>query len=136
MSMDILLDTHIAIWAFDDSPKLTDKARELILDGGNRIYVSDVSAWEVAIKHVAHPDQVPFGAQRFADLGKASGFIRLPLEFQAILEYEKLDTSRAQGIHKDPFDRLLIAQSKTSRMLLLTHNRGFSLYDEPLVSIV
>lgn len=134
--MDILLDTHIAIWAFDDSPKLSARARELILDEDNRIFVSDISAWEIALKHTAHPDKIPYGSRRFIDLCNDSGFIGLPLTLSAITASEELDTTDAEGVHKDPFDRILIAQAKTAKMLFLTHNRNLALYHEPLASLV
>ena len=134
--MDILLDTHVTIWALDDSPKLPAKARELILDPGNRMFVSDVSTWEVAMKHVAHPDKIPSSAERFIALCREAGYLRLPLSPEAVIAYERLDIERAEGVHKDPFDRMLIAQSKTAKMLLVTHDRNLSLYSEPLVAIV
>lgn len=134
--MDILLDTPIALWAFDDSPKLPSRARELILDADNRVFVSDVSAWEIATKHVAHPDKVPFGAQRFVDCCAESGYLSLPMTMEAVMAYEGLDIEKAEGVHKDPFDRMLIAQSKAAKMLLLTHDRSLGLYGEPLVAIV
>lgn len=134
--MDILLDTHVALWALDDSPRLPEKARELILDAENRIFVSDVSAWEIAIKHVAHPDKVPSGTSRFIELCEKAGYLDLPLALDAVVAYEKLDLRQADGVHKDPFDRMLIAQSKSAKMLLVTHDRSLSLYGEPLVAVV
>ena len=56
--MNILLDTHMAIWALLDSPKLTPKARQLITDPDNTIYYSVVSVWEVLLKHSGHPDNM------------------------------------------------------------------------------
>ena len=52
--MNILLDTHILIWALNDDPRLPEKARDLILDEGNVVYYSSVSIWEVSIKHAIH----------------------------------------------------------------------------------
>ena len=60
--MNILLDTHILIWALNDDPRLPEKARELILDEGNVVYYSSVSIWEVSIKHAIHPDTRADGA--------------------------------------------------------------------------
>ena len=134
--MIVLLDTHIALWALDDSPKLSQKARELILDQDNRIFVSDVSAWEIATKHVAHPDKLPYGSKRFIELCSQAGYINLPLTLAAITAYENLDITAVSSAHKDPFDRMLIAQSKTEKMLFLTNDRHLDLYGEPLVSIV
>ena len=134
--MDILLDTHVVLWALDDSPRLPDGARSLILDAGNRVFVSDVSAWEISIKHTAHPDKMPSGSNRFIASCRAAGYLNLPLTLEAIMAYENLKTERAANIHKDPFDRMLIAQSKVAKMLLLTHDRNLALYSEPLVSVI
>ncbi|MBQ9000689.1 MAG: type II toxin-antitoxin system VapC family toxin [Eggerthellaceae bacterium] len=134
--MDILLDTHVALWALDDSPLLSKQARELILDGGNRVFVSDVSAWEIATKHVSHPDKMPSGAARFIGLCREAGYLNLPLSPEAVVAYENLDIERAASVHKDPYDRMLIAQSKVAKMLFLTHDKTLSLYGEPLVCIV
>ena len=53
--MNILLDTHIAIWALNDDPDLTEQARDLILDPNNNIYYSTVSVWKVLLKHERRP---------------------------------------------------------------------------------
>ena len=58
--MNLLLDTHIAIWALNDDPALSEKARKLLLDPDNTVYYSTVSAWEVLLKHARRPDRIPF----------------------------------------------------------------------------
>ncbi len=57
--MNLLLDTHIAVWALNDDPALSVKARELILDPDNTIYYSAVSVWEVLLKHARRPESIP-----------------------------------------------------------------------------
>ena len=134
--MKLLLDTHIAIWAIADMPDLSASARNLVLDSGNEVYVSDVSAWEVAVKSVARPGSIPFGSAEFIDGCAASGYRFLPLSHDAIVAYEGLDYGRVGDAHRDPFDRLLIAQSKAANMLFLTHDNILALYGEPLVTVV
>lgn len=134
--MDVLLDTHIAVWAISDSPALSRAARNILLDGKNEVYVSDISAWEIAVKSVAKPGSIPFSAEEFIHACKESGYRFLPVDRRAIVAYEGLDYEAVGEAHRDPFDRLLIAQSKTSNMLFLTHDHILSLYGEPLVSIV
>ena len=65
--MNLLLDTHIAVWALNDDPALSDKARELILDPDNTIYYSTVSVWEVLLKHSRRPDNIPFNEKDFSE---------------------------------------------------------------------
>ncbi len=134
--MNVLLDTHIAIWALAGSPKLPQRAVEIIEDPRNRIFVSDVTLWEVAMKHTAKPRGVALDAERFLSRCQEAGYQIQPLTSEAILACERLDLSAAAGIHKNPFDRMLIAQAKTGGFLFLTHDRLLSLYHEPLVAIV
>ena len=65
--MNILLDTHIALWAISDDPKLPKKAKELILDPDNTIYYSAVSMWEVMLKHDSQKNNLDLTAAEFAD---------------------------------------------------------------------
>lgn len=134
--MDILLDTHIALWALADSDKLSDAAREIIENPGNRIFVSDLSVWEIALKHVANPEAMRLQAAHFHERCEEAGYLSLPLALDDVYAFETLAASSAQSTHKDPFDRMLIAQSKTQNLLLLTHDRSLSLYHEPRVSVV
>lgn len=134
--MKVLLDTHIAIWAIADMPELSTAARNTILNSGNEIYVSDISAWEVAVKTIARPGSVPFSASGFMNACELSGYRFLPISHDAIATYETLNYAQVDDRHKGPFDRLLIAQAKTTNMLFLTHDEVLRLYKEPLVVIV
>ena len=117
-------------------PELSPAARNIILDSSNEVFVSDVSVWEIAVKSVAKPGAMPFSASGFAEACEESGYRFLPISRDAILAYEGLDYEAVGNAHRDPFDRLLIAQAKTSNMLFLTHDAILGLYGEPLVSIV
>ncbi len=134
--MKVLLDTHIAIWAIADAPALPATARKLILDGSNEVFVSDISAWEIAIKSVARPGSIPFNSGEFVEACAESGYRFLPISREAIIAYERLDYKAVGDAHRDPFDRLLIAQSKTSDMLFVTHDDVLRLYGEPRVVVV
>lgn len=133
--MDVLLDTHFALWYLKGDARMPAQVIAVVSDMRNAIYVSDVSLWEIAIKHMKAPDKMPYSAGEFSELCAEVGFLNLPISREAILAYEALDISQAEGIHRDPFDRLLIAQSKAENMLLMTHDKSFSLYDEPLVRV-
>lgn len=133
--MNCLLDTHIALWLLQGSPKTPHEVLKLALDADNELFVSDISVWEVAIKHMNRPDKMLSSGSSFLKSCTDAGYRSLPLAQEAVLAYERLDINRAAGIHKDPFDRMLIAQSKAANMLLVTHDRSLSLYGEPLVAV-
>ena len=124
--MKILLDTHIAIWALIDSPRLSQKARDLILEPDNTIYYSVVSVWEVLLKHAVHPDSVDLTSELFAKRCKDAGFETLELRESHVVAVSAFP-NEVDG-HKDPFDRLLLAQAMTENMRLLTHDSKLPLY--------
>ena len=126
--MNILLDTHMAIWALLDSPKLTPKARQLITDPDNTIYYSVVSVWEVLLKHSGHPDNMDFSADIFSESCKDAGFVPMELRDKHVITAGSFPPE-VDG-HKDPFDRLLLAQAITENMSFLTHDRRLSNYQE------
>lgn len=103
---DYLLDTHTAIWFFCDDIKLSQTARQIILDPSNRRYVSIASVWELAIK-------ISTGKLKFS--GKSAGFIRLA-EANGLFVISTISPSylaileTLPPIHRDPFDRLIKSQ--------------------------
>lgn len=133
--MELLLDTHMALWFLDGSSRMPQKAIETISDSRNSVFVSDVSAWEIAIKHAKRPDVFVHSSALFIERCDAQGFERLRLEREAIVEYEALDTEVADAVHRDPFDRMLIAQAKAANILLVTHDKNLRLYGEPNVMV-
>jgi PIN domain nuclease of toxin-antitoxin system len=128
--VNLLLDTHIAIWALNDDPSLSEKARELILDQDNTICYSTVSVWEVLLKHSRRPENIPFDEKDFSEGCREAGFVPLALADKHILAVRSL--SRPQGIreHNDPFDRLLLAQAKVENLSFLTHDELIPGYAE------
>ena len=128
--MKILLDTHMILWAFTDSEQLSEKARRIIEDRNNTIYYSVLSAWEVSIKHMLHPDRFILDASEFCRLCTESGFIEVTLKNEHVRALETLKKKEHSKKHNDPFDRMLISQAKTENMTLLTHDKMARLYDE------
>ena len=126
--MNILLDTHMAIWALLDSPKMTSEAKQLIMDPDNTIYYSVVSVWEVLLKHSIHPENMDFSAAVFSESCKDAGFVPLELRDKHVITADGFPPE-VEG-HKDPFDRLLLAQAKTENMSFLTHDKRLSGYQE------
>ena len=134
--MNILLDTHIALWAILDHPKLPIKARELIMDPDNTIYYSAVSAWEVLLKHDSPRNNLTLTAEEFITYCDESGYVALTMKPKHIATASRLDLSRLEKQHSDPFDRLLLSQAKTENFSFLTHDEKIPLYNEKCVIAV
>lgn len=125
--MRVLLDTHILIWMFSDDPKLSSHARGVILDGDNQLYCSAASVWEIKLKHEKRP-KGNIDASRFMGLCEKSDVAILPIIGEHVMELGNLPM-----VHKDPFDRLMIAQAQHEGMCLLTHDKIIGQYDLPFV---
>ena len=124
--MRLLLDTHIAVWAIQNSPKLTSQARELLADTGTDVLVSAVSVWEIAIKHAlgrGPPTGINFSGHDAIAYFEASGMSLLPVTPAHAAAVGSLPT-----IHSDPFDRLLVAQALHEPLRLVTHDRRVAAY--------
>jgi PIN domain nuclease of toxin-antitoxin system len=134
--MKLLADTHIIIWALLDNDRLPAKARALLSDPNNTVFFSPVSVWEIAMKHTAHPRELPFTGKTFFELCLRSGMQLSEMRISHVLAYESLHRAEGAPAHKDPFDRLLIAQAKTENLVLLTHDSLLSDYEEPCVLLV
>jgi PIN domain nuclease of toxin-antitoxin system len=120
----LLLDTHVFLWWRLDDPHLGAAAREAIT-GAAAVFVSAASAWEAAIK--ARLGKLELSVD-FADGVSDSGFIRLPIGFQHAAE-----TRNLPDYHRDPFDRMLIAQARVERLVLVTHDALFLPYEVQLI---
>ena len=104
--MNLLLDTHVALWALIDNPRLSEKARGLILSPLATVWVSAASVWEIAIKHsLGHGDMPTSGADALSYFLEA-GYRILPIEAEHAAAVETLPPHP-----QDPFDRLLVAQA-------------------------
>ena len=134
--MNLLLDTHVLIWTATDDPRLSETAREMILDADNAIYYSAVSIWEIALKHSNHPDNVEFTGKQFSQLCKDAGFLPIEMRDKHVCALETLSRPENAPRHQDPFDRMLIAQAKAENMTFLTHDVLLSYYDEKCVMLV
>ena len=118
--MKILLDTHILLWWLENSPSLPERARGMISSTDNTIFVSAVSLWEIWLKQ---------------SLGK----LRLPADFTERLALESFENLPLTGSqtrrvsllpwhHRDPFDRMLIAQAQVQELVLLTSDDVLTSY--------
>ncbi len=122
--MRILLDSHTLIWWFSGSPRLSGQARRAMEDEENDIFISAATAWEIATKH---------------RLGRLPEAEVLALDFQGRIAsqgFEELSITVAEGVragalsghHRDPFDRILIAQAQERNLVLLTNETLFDQY--------
>jgi PIN domain nuclease of toxin-antitoxin system len=125
--MNLLLDTHIALWALTDDPKLPDAARSLILDEGNRVFTSVASMWEIAIKHALKPDRIPLSGIEYLHFCEQAGYESLPIRESHVIALESLP-----AIHSDPFDRILVSQARAESLILLTHDLALAGYGPEL----
>ena len=128
--MNLLLDTHIALWAIAGSPRLPPKARALITAPDANIWVSAASLWEIAIKHTLGRGDMPVSGQDALHWFLQSGYRVLPIEAHHAVAVEDLPAH-----HSDPFDRILIAQAVVEPMRLLTHDPVVALYGGPIVEV-
>jgi len=134
--MNILLDTHIALWAITDHPRLPKAAVEFITDPDNTIYYSPVSAWEILLKHDSPKNNLTLSPEDFISYCEDSGYIPLNMKPKHIITASKLDTSGIDKQHSDPFDRLLLSQAKSEHFTFLTHDEKMPLYQEDCVTMV
>ena len=118
--MRLLLDTHVLLWWLQDSPSLTKSARQLVSDPENVVFVSAVTHWEIWLKQSLGKLRVP---RDFEDRLGAEGFESLPLTASHTREIASLPWH-----HRDPFDRMLIAQALAQSLTLVSNERLFDRY--------
>ena len=126
--MRLLLDSHVFIWCKCAPKALSDEARAMIIDPDNQVFVSVATAWELWIKHAKRPIKglesvLDAGSQGFLDAAEESG-IEL---FHVTLDHAAAAASLPR-IHRDPFDRMLIAQAIVHKLTLITSDSIFERY--------
>lgn len=134
--MKVLIDTHIALWALMDDPKMPKEAEKILMNENNEIYYSTVSVWEVAIKHSIRPNDMIVDGRLFEKGCEDNGYKVLPIFNRHTFGLDSLQRPDDVPKHNDPFDRLLICQSKTEGMKFLTHDSLISGYDEECIIYV
>jgi PIN domain nuclease of toxin-antitoxin system len=116
----VIIDSHILIWWLLDSPELKPNIKAFLTNPAQKVYVSVATVWEIAIKQA---------------MGKLQGFENLP-DMLAISDFEVIDIKPHHAMyaanlplhHKDPFDRMIIAQSILEKLTLISEDRVFSSY--------
>lgn len=122
--MTLLLDTHLVLWWQKGDVRIERRARAEVRDATGSIWVSRGSLWEVAIKAAARklPVDVPVFAAQVEDFG----FRWLDIKNQHLLDVAAMPA----GAHKDPFDRLLVAQARVEGLTLLTADQNLQHYGD------
>lgn len=131
MANEVLVDTHYLLWFLTGSVKVNQRALDLLVNPKNTIYYSIASMWEVEIKHKIN--KMPISGIEFMHYCEQAGFKKLPMDDRHVAALESLEQKENAPVHKDPFDRMLLAQAKADCMMLLTHDNKFSSYDEPYI---
>jgi PIN domain nuclease of toxin-antitoxin system len=122
--MRILLDTVTFLWAVSAAPELSDQARELFVDPDNEIYLSSVSSWEIVVKHSLGKLPLPEPPAKFIPMQrKQHGIDALSLD-----EETTLYLTRLPGLHRDPFDRMLVCQAVVQHLVILTPDELINQY--------
>ena len=121
--MRLLLDTHLLLWAAASSQRLPDEAREMLEDAENEVYYSAASIWEIAIKTSLGRKDFRINVATLQSALLEMGLIELPVTAQ-----HAVGVTRLPALHRDPFDRMLIAQSIAEPLTLLTNDALLSKY--------
>lgn len=128
--MKLLLDTHILLWSAGQPDKLSDKARSLLLDSSSVLYFSSANIWEIVLKRGLGRDDFKVDPLRLLKQLVINGYEEVAVSSDHALAAEVLPP-----LHKDPFDRILIAQARTEGMLLLTADSQVSLYGDGIMTV-
>ena len=128
--MKLLLDTHIILWAAGQPEKLSESARTLLTTPENTLFFSAASIWEIVIKRGLGREDFKVDPRRLRKMLVTHGYTELPVTAEHALKVETLPM-----LHKDPFDRLLLAQAGAEGMLLLTVDASVLQYQESTLAV-
>ena len=121
MGVSYLLDTHILLWWLFNDPKLNAECRDIIRNPAHRILVSNVSAWEIATKYrIGKLPEAKQIVEEYSQILHQSKFIELPITSAHALRAGSLPIS-----HRDPFDRMIMAQAELENLPVITYDAAF-----------
>lgn len=119
--MKLLLDTHVAVWWFNDPANVRPDARAALEDSSNDALLSAASIWEAGLKQASGRLDLPV---RLDDLGRRAGLIQLSISW----EHARVAVGLPR-LHRDPFDRVLVAQALLEGLVLVTRDSAITQYD-------
>lgn len=125
--MKLLLDTQILLWAAGEPKRLSAAARKLIADPANELLFSPASLWEISIKNSLGRDNFRVDARLVRRGLLDNGYVELPITGQHAVAIDTLPS-----LHKDPFDRILLAQALVEGILLVTADAQLARYPGPV----
>lgn len=131
--MRILLDTHIALWAIVGDPRLPKVAADLIAEPVNSVAVSAASVWEITIKHAlghGRPTDMPVSGPQALAFFRSAGFELLAISAEHAAAVQSLP-----DLHRDPFDRLIVAQALHEPMRLITRDEQVGAYSDMILLV-
>ena len=126
--MRVLLDTHSWLWMVGDSGRLAPASRELLRDPANDLFLSAASAWEIALKYATGKLRLPQPPGALI----TQWMTEVRMGALPVLHAHALRAGELPPHHRDPFDRLLIAQAQIEGLTMLTADRVFAKYDVPV----
>jgi PIN domain nuclease of toxin-antitoxin system len=127
--MNVLLDTHAFLWWIADNPELSSRAREVMGDGDNVLLLSAASGWEIAIKSKLGRLQLPDNPDRFvSEHMSINAMTSLPIQLSHALHVYSLPDH-----HRDPFDRILVAQSQLEKLPIVTRDPQITRYSVEVI---
>ncbi|WP_341224687.1 type II toxin-antitoxin system VapC family toxin [uncultured Arcticibacterium sp.] len=125
MNTPYLLDSHALIWFLSGSKEMPKKIQKIITDTENECYVSIASIWEIGLKINLGKLQLGISFEELAEVLNLNQIKTLPITFKHILALNKLE-----NIHKDPFDRIILCQSKIEKIKLISRDSVFKRYKD------
>jgi PIN domain nuclease of toxin-antitoxin system len=123
--MRVLLDTHVLLWVLVAPEKLHPSARAIVEDTENDVMFSAASIWEIAIKFALKRDDFAIAPEKILMAARESGFVELPVGARAAAHVANLPPH-----HRDPFDRILVAQAVTEPAILYTADAQLQMYSD------
>ena len=127
--MKLLLDTHVLLWAAGEPEKLSENTRFLLLDESNDLFFSSASIWEIVIKRGLGRDDFMVDPLRLRKMLVMNGYTEISVASDHALAVDGLPL-----LHKDPFDRILLAQARTEGFSLVTLDSQLTRYGDGIIT--